>query len=104
MNNRIIITHALADSLLTTLYVILIGAFFINAQSIFGPVDPPLIPIAMLLLFVFSAALCGSLVFGTPILWYLDGKKKEAMKLLGYTLIFLFLVLIGVFALMFFLR
>jgi hypothetical protein len=45
-----------------------------------------LAPIAMLLLFVFSAALTGFLVFGQPAILYLDGKKKEALTLLGYTL------------------
>lgn len=40
----------------------------------------------MLLLFVFSAALTGALIFGRPILWYLDGKKREAILLFFYTL------------------
>jgi hypothetical protein len=44
-----------------------------------------LIPIFMLLLFVFSAALMGILVFGRPVMWYIDGKKKEAVLLLIQT-------------------
>jgi hypothetical protein len=39
-----------------------------------------------LMLLVFSAALMGILVFGQPAMWYVDGKKKEALYLLGYTM------------------
>jgi hypothetical protein len=53
-----------------------------------------LMPIIMLLLFVFSAAVTSSLVFGRPLLWYLDGKKKEALTLLGYTLLVLFVIIV----------
>jgi len=40
----------------------------------------------MLLVLVFSAALTGILIFGRPAIWYLDGKKSEALFLLFYTL------------------
>ena len=55
------------------------------------------IPISMLMLFVFSAGFTGFLVFGRPIMWYLDGKKKEATSLLFYTLGILLLLTIVVF-------
>ncbi len=54
-----------------------------------GRVNTILAPIALLMLFVFSAALTGFLIFGKPALMYIDGKKKEAVALLGYTLIIL---------------
>jgi hypothetical protein len=47
----------------------------------------------MLSLLVFSAALVGSLIFGRPILWYLDNKKKEAVLLLAYTLASFFVII-----------
>lgn len=85
--------NALIDALGTTLYIILVvslrfslGSFFPEAE------DNILIPIAMLLLFVFSAALTGFLVFGRPVMWYLDGKRKEAVSLLTYTLVILFII------------
>ena len=46
----------------------------------------------MLMLFVFSAAVTGSLIFGQPVLWYLDGKKKDALTLLTYTLAVFFIL------------
>ena len=59
-----------------------------------------LIPIAMLLLFVFSAGLTGGLVFGKPVLVYLEGRKKEAVHLVAYTLAFLLLFTLITFILM----
>lgn len=58
--------------------------------------EPILIPISMLMLLVFSVAIMGTLIFGRPILWYIDGKKKEAVSLLAYTLgIFFVIILIS---------
>lgn len=70
--------HALTNSLLTAGYIVLISLLITFLGNKFPGPDKPLItPIAMLLLFVFSAALTGYLVFGKPILWYLDGKNKQ---------------------------
>ncbi|MEK9183654.1 MAG: hypothetical protein AAB890_01090 [Patescibacteria group bacterium] len=43
-------------------------------------------PIIMLLLLVLSASIMGVLVFGRPILLYLDNQKKDALTMLFYTL------------------
>lgn len=51
----------------------------------------------MLLLLILSATVTGSLVLGRPILWYLDGKKKEAVSLFVATVGFLFLITIFAF-------
>jgi len=89
---------------LTALYVFVISSFLFYASKIFGKDEPNtvLVPIMMLSLFVFSAALVGTLVFGRPITWYLDGKKKEAVSLLLYTLgVFLIITIIALLALFF---
>ncbi len=94
MNNTII-KNAVASAILTTLYVICVASFFFYASRIFGgdgSKDTILAPIVMLLLLVLSAAITGSLVFGRPVLWYLEGKKQEAISLFLYTLAFLFIV------------
>ena len=78
---------ALFNALATVAYVTLVGAFMSwGGQAQLGRGNFFLIPVALLLLFVFSAALTGYLVFGKPVLWYLDGKKKEALELLFTTL------------------
>ncbi len=89
-----IITYALANSLLTALYIVLIGLFFSHAQQIFGNGESAFIPVVMLTLFVFSALVCGSLILGRPIIWYIDGQKKEALRLFGYTIFVFFIVLV----------
>jgi hypothetical protein len=68
-------------------YVMVVGLFMSNASHIFGEKDTALTSVAVLMLLVFSAALMSILVFGQPVMWYVDGKKKAALYLLGYTMI-----------------
>ena len=86
INMNKIIKRAFIDSVGTAAYIILVVSFIFSLQIFASKQDNIIIPIAMLLLFVFSAALTGSLVFGKPIMMYLDGKKKEAVSLVAYTL------------------
>jgi hypothetical protein len=65
-----------------------VGRFFSNT-----PDNKILAPMIFLLLFVLSAAISGALVLGQPILMYLEGKKKEAVKLFGLTLGWLAIIL-----------
>lgn len=84
--------YAAINSILTALYVVIVALFinFLGSKS--GETKSVIIPISMLMLLVFSVALVGSLMFGRPILWYMEGRKKESVKLLIYTLgIFLIL-------------
>ncbi|MBI4138920.1 hypothetical protein HY479_02100 [Candidatus Uhrbacteria bacterium] len=89
-----ILKFAGLNALGTALYVALVASLVFYAPHIFGPEekDTVLIPIAMLLLFVLSASVTSLLVLGRPVLWYLDGKKKDAVSLLLATLGFLFLI------------
>ncbi|KKW17054.1 MAG: hypothetical protein UY56_C0005G0079 [Parcubacteria group bacterium GW2011_GWA1_50_14] len=76
------------------LYVLLVAWIMTNAEGMFGPAPMPLGPFLFLLLFVLSAAIAGSLVFGRPIIMYLDGNKKEALATFFYTLLGLAAILI----------
>ena len=80
------VRYAIVDSFGTALYVAVIASLMYSIEGGFFPEKTFLAPIAMLMLFVFSAAFTGILVFGKPIMWYIDGKKKEAIALLSYTL------------------
>ena len=86
----------------TVAYIALVATFMFNIDNILGsgPDTSILVPIAMLLLFVVSASITGSLVVGRPILWYLDGKKKEAVSLLISTIGFLTFAMICAFAIL----
>lgn len=101
-----IVKTALFNSLSTAIYVALVGSFFYLAQQKdFGDGHTIFIPIFLLMLLVFSVALTGALIFGRPMLWYLEGKKKDALLLLGYTLgIFFVITLLAFFAMVIFIH
>lgn len=95
---RPIIKTAFFHALALALYIALVAfsIFFIGSTRVGQHEATALVPIFMLMLFVFSAALTSSLMFGRPLLWYLDGKKKEALQLFGYTLgIFFIITILG---------
>lgn len=98
--NKPLLKVAALNALGTVLYITLVSTLMFNAEHIFGngKEDIVLIPIAMLLLFVLSASIISSLVLGRPILWYLEGKKNEAVSLFIATLGFLFLAMITAFS------
>ncbi len=76
------------NTALTSAYIVAVGVFMYYGSLIkIGRANMFLVPIALLLLFVFSAALTGFLIFGKPAQLYVDGKKKEAISLITYTLI-----------------
>ena len=79
-----------------------IASFLFYVPKQLGRAEPVLVPIVMLMLFVFSAAVTGSLIFGQPVLWYLDGKKKEAGSLLVATFVFFFALLLAALVAFFF--
>ena len=60
--------------------------------------------VAFLLLFVLSAAITGSLVFGRPALMFLGGQKTEAVSFLLYTLAWLLAATVVLFAILLSLR
>jgi hypothetical protein len=96
-----ILKFAGLNALGTTLYILLVATFLSNTSRIFGgnsADNTALIPTAMILLLVLSASVTGSLVMGRPILWYLDGKKKEAVSLFITTIGFLFFITLLAFA------
>ncbi len=79
-------------------YIGLVAFVMANASTWFGEKDGPLTPMAALMLFVLSFAVMISLAFVRPALWYLDGKKKEALQLFSWTFVFFFILTVLVFA------
>ncbi|HYM65326.1 MAG TPA: hypothetical protein VES68_02485 [Candidatus Sulfotelmatobacter sp.] len=81
--------RAFLNALATAAYIIAVGSFmFWGGSNKIGQGTTFLIPITFLLLFVFSASITSFLIFGKPAQMYVDGKKKEALTLLSYTLLF----------------
>lgn len=94
MEDKRLFFYGAAHSLGVLAYVSLVVTFMNNAQKIFGNDNPPLTGVVALLVFILSALITGSLVLGKPIMLYLDGKKTEAVKLLFYTGVSLFILLL----------
>ncbi len=101
--------RAFLNSIGTFLYVIFVVLLLFFLRNFVPQAEDSLIiPIAMILLLVCSASITGFLVFGKPIMLYLDGKKKEAVLLLVNTIgilviltIIAFIFLISYFNLLF---
>lgn len=83
--------HALGVSA----YVAVVVLIMRNAERIFGQVDNMLGPVTFLMLFVVSAAITGTLVLGKPVLYFLENKKAEAIKLFLYTVGWLFVLMVA---------
>lgn len=82
-----LIKSAFVNSSLTALYILGISLLlFYSGSNELGKNFTFLIPLTMLSLFVFSAAITSFLIFGRPAMLYVDGKKKEALTLLMYTI------------------
>jgi SNF family Na+-dependent transporter len=75
-------------------FVYVMGVVFIitNGDKIFGQMQNFWGPVAFLLLFVFSALMCGLLVFGRPVYLYLNNFKKEAIKMFLFTVVNIFAI------------
>lgn len=97
MKNSKLIIAAILDSLGVAVYIFLVSLIVNNGEKIFGKMASPIAPVAFLLLFVFSALMTGGLILGRPIILYLDGQKKEGLKLLFYTGASLLAILVLIF-------
>ena len=90
MLKKIIIKYAFIHAVSAIAYIALVAAFMSNAEKFFGPQNNKILGTTIFLTtFVISAAIMGILVFGKPVLFYLDGLKKEAISLAIYTVGFL---------------
>ncbi len=82
MPDKKIIKQSLFLSALAVLYVAVVATIMRNAQQLFGGgKDSALAPIGILMLLVVSAATMGMLIFGKPVMLYIDGKKREAVAM-----------------------
>jgi hypothetical protein len=92
MKKQTIVLTGLLHALAATAYIGLIAFFISHASAWFGQKDGPFTPMAALMLFVLSFGVMACLAFLRPALWYLDGKKKEAIQLLSWMIAFFFIL------------
>lgn len=98
MKKQSIVMGGFLQAVAATVYIGLVTIVMAHGNAWFGEKDTAFTPMAVLMLFVLSAAVMASLTFLRPILWYIDNKKREAIWLLAWTIIFLFIFTLIVFA------
>jgi polyferredoxin len=97
-----LLKQGILSALGVAVYTTAIAWVLYNGEKIFGKADNFLMPLALLLLFVLSTAITGLLVLGKPIMLYLNNSKKEAIKLLIYTISSLLIITLIVFSVLLF--
>jgi len=86
MLDKKLLTRSFGHALLAFAYIFCIALFFnLGLKKVFGNVPEFFAPIIMLSLLVLSAAVMAILIFGKPVLLYLENQKKEALTMLFYT-------------------
>ncbi|MBY0539142.1 hypothetical protein K2P56_01740 [Patescibacteria group bacterium] len=78
-------------------YIALVAVVMTRGEDLVNAFEGSLLPpILFLTLFVLSAAVMGLTLFGRPILWFLEGKKKEALMLALCTVLLLALIVASI--------
>lgn len=95
-------SHPVLNALLAALYISgVAGLLSLGELFLKDTPDTFLIPIAMLSLFVLSAIAVPTLLFFRPVVFYLDGHRKEAIALAARTVAAFAIVTLCIFAGMF---
>lgn len=81
----------LLNSLGVVAYVAIVAGIMRNGEQLFGKEDTFFMMIGFLLLLCLSAATVGSLVFGYPIVQFLNGQKREGVRSAIMTILWLLL-------------
>lgn len=83
---------AVINSFATAIYIALVSLLMTYGNQLFGKDQGVLSGVGILLLMTLSVLVVGSLVIGKPLMLYLDNNKKEAIKLLLYTIVILAII------------
>jgi len=95
MNKKNLLARAFLDALGVAIYAVAFAYFISNSQQWLGPLPNIWLGFAMMIMiFIISACVTGSLVLLKPVLLYLEGQKKEAVHLFAYTLLFLIVMVL----------
>ena len=74
------------NSLSALLYIVIVASVMFYGVNHKESVNSVIVPITMLSVFTLSAAVMGYIFLYHPLIFYLDGKKKEAINLFLKTL------------------
>lgn len=80
-----LLLNTFRNTLGAALYIFAVSQVMRNGDVIFGSEENIFMPFAFLLLFCLSAAIVGGLVLGYPVYLFFDGKKKESVTAVIYS-------------------
>lgn len=83
--NKNLLLKTFRNTIAAAAYIFAVSQIMQNGDRIFGVEDNMLAPFGFLLMFVLSAAVVGGLIIGYPIYLFFDGKKKESVTALFYS-------------------
>ncbi len=86
MHNNQLMGRGTLHGLGVMAYCAAVSQVISHSDQLFGHMDTVLTGAAFLMLLTLSAATVGALIFGKPALLYAEGKKQQAIMLVGYTL------------------
>jgi hypothetical protein len=89
MRKSTLVVQSFFHALGVMAYIAGVAFIMSNSQNIFGKGDNMWTGVAILMIFVLSAAITGSLVFGRPVWLYLEGRKMDGVQFLACTLAWL---------------
>lgn len=96
-----ILTQAAAHATGAAVYILSVATFITNADRLVDSQPPQILGIAgFLTLFVISAAVMGLLIFARPLMWFINGQKKEAILLAFSTIGILGLIALSSFSIL----
>jgi len=85
----------LLESLGLTAYIGLVAVLMQQLDKIVAPYGSVYVGITfVLMLFVLSALVSGSIILGYPILLAKDGKIKMGMQIVGYSMLWMFVIML----------
>lgn len=97
--------QSMVYSFFAFVYIVLVSLIMSNGSKLFGESDRGILaPVGVLLLLVLSVAVMGLLIFGKAILMYLEGEKKDAVKLVIYNITHLFIITLIYFVILFLIK
>lgn len=96
--------NPIINALSAALYITVVASVMYYAPRLVGPAESVLVPIAILSLFVLSAAIMGYIFCYEPIQLFLENKKKEALNLFLKTVGVMGIITVAIFCVAFFLQ
>lgn len=93
MVNKKLLLYSFRNIIGAGAYIFTVSQIMRNGDKIFGRIEDEVLgPFAILMLFVLSAAIVGSLIFGQAVYYFFDNRKKDSILMIFYSIGCLFIL------------